>query len=368
VAASCVLLILSGLLLRALERAASVSPGFGYEQVISIEPGLTGYSPAMARTYFDMLESRLVEIPGVASVSLVSNPPLGNRWSVNKTQIAGRPVDIHFNHIDRQFFRTMQIPLLRGRGLMPGDKHAIVVSESFARLQWPAEDPLGRPFQVGLDAAGAPVNETVVGIVGDAHLVSPEDSDAVEIYQLAEGDILPSLVALVKTSAPPEGLLRSVASVARAVDPKLFPEVRLMKNAFQEKIGKARSVALVVTLLGSVSLFLACLGIVGLVGFAVSQRTKEIGIRMALGAEPAHVLGVVLRQFSLPVVAGLVTGAGLAAALSRILRQELYGVSNLDPVAYVGAIVIFVATTVIAALPPAREALRVEPTRALRYE
>jgi ABC-type antimicrobial peptide transport system permease subunit len=262
----------------------------------------------------------------------------------------------------------MQIPLLRGRGLMPGDKHAIVVSESFARLQWPAEDPLGRPFQVGLDAAGAPVNETVVGIVGDAHLVSPEDSDAVEIYQLAEGDILPSLVALVKTSAPPEGLLRSVASVARAVDPKLFPEVRLMKNAFQEKIGTARSVALVVTLLGSVSLFLACLGIVGLVGFAVSQRTKEIGIRMALGAEPAHVLGVVLRQFSLPVVAGLVTGAGLAAALSRILRQELYGVSNLDPVAYVGAIVIFVATTVIAALPPAREALRVEPTRALRYE
>ncbi len=213
-----------------------------------------------------------------------------------------------------------------------------------------------------------PVGQTVVGVAGDAHLVSPEDSDAVEVYQLADGDIWPALVMLVKTSAPPEDLLRSVAAVARSADPKLFPEVGLMKNAFREKVGTARNVALAVSLLGSVSLFLACLGIVGLVSYAVSQRTKEIGIRMALGAEPAHVLTVVLRQFSVPVVAGLLAGAGLAAALSRILRQELYGVNNLDPIAYVGAIGIFVAIITIAALLPARRALGVDPLRALRYE
>jgi predicted permease len=359
VAASCVLLILSGLLIRALERAASSSPGFGYDRVISIDPGLSGYTPAMARAYFDALESRLRQIPGVASVAVVSNPPLGNRWTVDKTQVAGHAVDIHINHVNGQFFETMQIPLLRGRGLRPGDQHAIVVSESLARLQWPGEDPLGKLF---------PVGQTVVGVAGDAHLVSPEDSDAVEVYQLADGDIWPALVMLVKTSAPPEDLLRSVAAVARSADPKLFPEVGLMKNAFREKVGTARNVALAVSLLGSVSLFLACLGIVGLVSYAVSQRTKEIGIRMALGAEPAHVLTVVLRQFSVPVVAGLLAGAGLAAALSRILRQELYGVNNLDPIAYVGAIGIFVAIITIAALLPARRALGVDPLRALRYE
>ena len=362
VAASCVLLILSGLLLRAAERAISVSPGFGYEQVITIDPAFSGYSPAQARAYFEDLESRLRQIPGVDSVSMVSNSPLGNRWTVNKTQVAGRQVDIHINHVDPRFFRTMTVPILRGRGLTETDRDAIVVSESLARLQWPAEDPLGKPFRMGER------DETVVGVAGDAHLVSPEDSDAVEVYQLAEGDIFTSLVVLVKTSAPPENLLQSVAAMARSVDPKLFPEVQLMKSNFEGKLTIARNIALMVSVLGSVSLLLACLGIVGLVAYTVSQRTKEIGIRMALGAQPADVLTVVLRQFSLPVLIGLCAGAGLAAALSRILRQVLYGVSNLDPLAYAGALGIFIVTVVVAALWPARSALRVDPLHALRYE
>jgi predicted permease len=362
VAASCVLLILSGLLLRAAKRAMSVSPGFGYEQVISIDPAFSGYSPAQARVYFQDLDSRLRQVPGVESVSLVSNPPLGNRWTVNKTQVAGRPVDMHINHVDPRFFQTMTIPILRGRSLTEADRDAIVVSESLARLQWPAEDPLGKPFRMG------DRDETVVGVVGDAHLVSPEDSDAVEVYQLAEGGIFPSLVVLVKTSAPPENLLPSVAAMVRSLDPKLFPEIQLMKSNYEGKLTIARNIALMVSVLGSVSLLLACLGIVGLVAYAVSQRTKEIGVRMALGAQPAHVLTIVLRQFSLPVLIGLCAGAGLAAVLSRILRQVLYGVSNLDPLAYAGAVGIFVVTVAVAALLPARRALRVDPLQALRYE
>jgi ABC-type antimicrobial peptide transport system permease subunit len=120
--------------------------------------------------------------------------------------------------------------------------------------------------------------------------------------------------------------------------------------------------------LGLVALLLACAGIVGLVGYAVSQRTKEIGIRMALGAKPAQVLSVVLRQFSLPVAAGLLAGVGGAAALSKMLRMLLYGIGNLDPIAYLGAIAVFAVTAAVAALLPARRALRVDPMRALRYE
>jgi ABC-type antimicrobial peptide transport system permease subunit len=190
----------------------------------------------------------------------------------------------------------------------------------------------------------------------------------VEVYQLAAPSMLSSMVLLVRTSAAPEGILPTVASIAKGIDPKVFPEVQLMKNSFQEKVKAAKYGALAVSLLGFVALLLACVGIVGLVSYAVSQRTKEIGIRMALGARPAHVLTVVLRQFSRPVVVGLLVGLGGAAALSQFLRGTLYGVSNLDPVAYLAAIGIFVLTAALAALLPARGALRVDPIRALRHE
>jgi predicted permease len=363
VAASCVLLIVAGLLVRALGRATSTNPGFDYQQVISIDLGLGshGYSASSARTYLDTLRGRLRGLPGVESVALASNPPLGNRWSVVRTSVPGGAVNVHFNSIDPPFFQTMQIPLLRGRNLAPGDTRAIVVSESLARMQWPAEDPLGKPFKVG-DG-----NYTVVGVAGSARLVSPEDSDAVEVYQLADADLSP-MVVLVRMSAPPEGLAPVVASIVKSIDPKLFAEVQLMKSAFREKLQTAEYSVVSVSVLGFVALLLACLGIAGLVSYAVSQRTKEIGIRMALGAQPSHVLAIVLRQFSIPVIAGLLVGVGGAAALSQILRQALYGVNNLDPVAYLAAIGVFAVTVAVAALLPARRALRVDPMRALRYE
>lgn len=363
VAASCVLLILAGLLVRALNHAMSTPPGFEYQQVISIDPGLSshGYSSDSARVYLEALQSRLRALPGIESVSMTTNPPLGNRWSVVKADVAGRAVRVHINNIDPQFFQTMTIPLLRGRNLLRGDTGAIIVSESLARLQWPAEDPLGKRLLVG------DVKYTVVGVSGSARLVSPEDSDAVEIYRLAEGDLRP-MVVLLKTSGPPEGLIQSVASIAKTIDPRLFPEVQLMKSAFRQNLQNSAYGALSVSLLGFVALLLACIGIVGLVAYAVSQRTKEIGIRMALGAKTSHVLSAVLGQLLRPVLAGLLVGIGVAAALSHVLRQVLYGVSNFDPIAYLAAIGIFVVIVALAGLLPARLALRVDPIIALRCE
>jgi predicted permease len=362
VAASCVLLIVAGLLVRAMDHAIDTDPGFDYRQVISIDPALHGYTPAAARAYFTALDARLRGVPGIESVALVSNPPLGNRWTVFKTEIAGRAANVHINHIDPAFLGTMKIPLLRGRNLAPGDTRAIVVSESLARLRWPAEDPIGKPFRLGDD------DLTVAGVSGSARLVSPEDSDAVEVYRLAHADLLPSMVAMVRTSVPADGMVRPVASIAKCIDPRLVPEVQLMKTAFRGKMQTAEASALAVSLLGLTALLLACAGIVGLVGYAVTQRAKEIGIRMALGARPAHVLSVVLRQFSVPLVVGLVAGVGGAAALSKVLRGLLYGIGNLDPVAYVGAMAVFAVTVAAAAVLPARRALRVDPMRALRYE
>ena len=363
VAASCVLLIVAGLLGRALKHAMSSDPGFAYQQVIAIDPGLArhGYSPARAQAYMDTLQERLRAIPGVESVSLALSPPLGRRSEIAGLDVDGRAMRVQINRVDPQFFRTMKVPLLRGRNLVRGETHAVIVGESLARAAWPGQDPLGKKFFMGDD-------DTVVGVAGSARLVKLEDSDSVEVYMpLAPAD-LPATFVLVKTSSAPEDIARSAASAAKAVDPSTFPEVQLMKSGFRQKLRGAESSALAVSVLGSIADLLACLGIVGVVAYAVSQRTREIGIRMALGARPAHILSVVLRQFSRPVAAGLLIGVAGAAALSGLLRGQLYGISNLDPMAYLGAIGVFAVTVAVAALWPARRALRVDPMRALRHE
>jgi predicted permease len=364
VAGSCVLLIVAGLLVRALGHAVSTRPGFEFEQVVSIDPGLGahGYSNGDARAYLATLKSRLVGLPGIESVSMASTPPLGRKTTTIGLTIDGKEIAIHSNNVDPEFFHTMKIPLLRGRALLAGDTQSIVISDSLARLAWPGKDALGGQFDAG-DG-----KYTVVGIAGNARFVAPEDADAVEAYFPVKDDDLPSMVVLVKASGPPEGLVPFLSSTAKSIDPKMFPEVQLMKSSFRRRLKGTQYSALAVSVLGSVALLLACLGIVGLVAYGVSQRTKEIGLRMALGAQPADVLAVVLRQFSRPVVIGLLVGIGGAAALSQVVRRQLYGISNLDPLTYVVAIAVFVAAVAVAALIPARRALRVDPLKTLRYE
>jgi predicted permease len=364
IAASCVLLVVSSLLVRALNHALHFNPGFEYQNVALIEPDLAshGYSPEKARAYLDELQSRLRQIPGVESTSLSTIPPLGGRVETTGTEIAGRQIPIHVSRVSPQFFQTMGIPILRGRTLLPGETHSIVVGDSFARLGWPGKDALGGKF------TSDNTNYIVVGVVGVARLVERQDPDAVEAYFPLELGSLPSTVVLVKTSGPTEGLLPSIASVARAVRSDTLPYTQLLKTSFNERIGAIQKSAVVVTLLGAVALLIACLGILGLVAYSVSQRTKEIGIRMALGANPADVLAAVLRQFRRTVLAGLLAGVIVAAALSQLLRRELYGISNLDPVSYFAAIGVFSIVATIAALLPARRALSIDPMRALRYD
>jgi predicted permease len=363
IAASCVLVIVSALLVRALDHAVTTNPGFEYQQVVSIDPGLAahGYTASGARTYLNTLQARLRTLPGVESVSMTSSAPLGNRKSITGADFRGRSLDVHMYAVDPDFFGTMKIPLLEGRNLTSSDRRAVVISKSFAE-QWPAGDPLGRPFQMG------DTSYTIVGIAGSARLVALQDPDAVESYYLAADADLSSMVVLLRTVGPPEGLVPFVASVARSIDPAIFPAVQLVKSSFQRKMEGAGYAAMSVSVLGFVALLLASLGIVGLVGYSVSHRTKEIGIRMALGASDVQVLSVVVRQLAIPILAGALAGVAGAAALSQLLRRELYGISYLDPIAYLGAISVFAAMIGLAALLPARRALRVDPIQSLRYE
>jgi predicted permease len=365
VAASCVLLIVAGLLVRALNRAVSGDPGFEYRQVIAIDPrlGMHGYSPGAARSYLEVLRGRLEALPGVESVSIATNPPLGNRRTTVHVDKEGDSFDIHLNRVDPGFLRTMRIPLLRGRDLRAGDRNAVVVSASLARRHWPGQDPLGQELPLGPD-----LRLIVAGVAGDARALALADPDAVEAYLPVEERDLVSVALLVRAERSVEESTPAVVSIARAADPAITPSVESLKSSHARRIESTGRSALAVAVLGSVALMLSCLGIVGVVAYGVSQRSKEIGIRMALGAKRAHVLAAILGQLATPVAVGLLGGVGGAAALSQVLRRELHGVSNLDPLVYAGAVALFAVTAALSALAPARRALRIDPLRALRHD
>jgi|CXWL01.1.fsa_nt_gi predicted permease len=365
VASSCILLIVAGLLIRAFDHLASLDPGFEYQHTIVVDPALEehGYNGPRAGAYLDDLESRLRGIAGVLSVARTSTPPLGGERITASLDIEGRRHDVHIHPVDSAYLETMKIPLLRGRSLMAGDPSGVVVSESLARKRWPNQEPLGQLFQ-----AGGPTPFTVVGIAGNARSLALQDPDAMELYRLASEVDFPGMAAMVRTRGPSEAVVSAVSDAAKGIAPNLTPRVLLLSDQFQQRIRDVEQGALAVSLLGLIALIVASLGIVGLVSYAVAQGTKEIGIRMAIGAEPGHILRSLAAQFQRTVAYGLLAGVGGAAALSQLLRRELYGLSTLDPVSYVAAVSLFVCVTGLAALVPARRALRVDPLIALRCD
>jgi len=364
VAASCVLLIVACLLVRATQHALYTDPGFGYQQMLSIDPhlGRHGYAPAAAQAYFDQMQARLRATPGVLSVSLVKLPPLGHEVDRETTEIAGHKVLIYPNWVEPGFFQTMNIPILLGRTFYPREKNAVIVSQSFALQQWPHQNPIGQR----LDRDDA--KSIVVGVAGNAHINALSDDDATEQYWSAQPDDMPDMAVLARTAGPPDSLPPVAKSISESLDTKIFPEIRPIKLLYLDKVSGIEKAATAVSLIGMIAVLVSGIGIVGLVTFTVSQRLKEIAIRIALGAKRAQVLSAVLRQFSWPVVLGLVTGTGIAAAASKVLRIALYGINNLDPLSYAGAIFVLVAIIAIAALLPARRALRMDVAKTLHYD
>jgi predicted permease len=364
VAASCVLLIVAGLLVRAARHALYTDPGFGYQQSLSVDPQLAqhGYTPAAAQSWLDQMQSRLRAIPGVRSVSLVKLPPMGHTVSRFRGNLGDRSFDIYPNSVAPGFFQTMGIPLLLGRTFYPREKNSVIVSESLAHREWPGQNPLGRQILNGDH------KDTIVGVAGNARINALSDDDAAEEYWPAQPSDMPSMVVMVRAAGPPDDLPTAIKAISASLDPGIFPEIRPLKVLYHDQVSPVEGVATAVSLIGMIAALLAAVGIIGLVAFAVSQRTKEIAIRIALGAKRAQILAAVLRQFSWPVAIGLIAGTGFAAAASKVLRKALYGVSNLDPLSYALAIGLLVLIIGIAALMPARRALRLDLGRILHYE
>ncbi|MBL0156794.1 MAG: ABC transporter permease [Bryobacterales bacterium] len=362
VASSCVLLVVSGLLVRALEKAVAADLGFEFEQVVAVDArlGSHGYAPAAAGVFLETLKERLRGTAGIEAVGLSATPPLGGRRTTMTIEREGRSMIASLHAVDSGFFGTVKIQILRGRALERGDRDAVVVSDVVARFRWPGEDALGRELEMGDRRL------TVLGVAADARLMAVEEGGGGDVYELYDERNATGMSVLVRASGPAEGLATHLREVVKGIDGQVVPEVSLLKGAYLRKVDSARRSAMAVSVMGGVALVLACLGIVGLVSFTISRRMKEIGIRIALGASPLQVVGPIAKRFAMPVGIGLGVGLMGAAGVSALLKSALHGVSHLDPVAYLGAVVVFLAAAVAAGVGPARRALQVDVAGVLR--
>jgi hypothetical protein len=289
---------------------------------------------------------------------------LGNgATSYMTVDIGGRPINVYPNWVDPEFFKTMGIPLLRGRNLLPNEPNAVIVSESLARKQWPGVDALGRPLW--RDGSS---KDIIVGIVGNARIKSMNDGDAVEAYWPVQQANMAAMTLVVKTVGEPSSSLAQDRATVETLNPKLFPYIWLLKTGFRRNAEGLEKVTMIVSLLGLVAISMAGIGIVGLVAYSVSQRTKEIAVRLALGAKRLNVIAAVLKQFCWPIVIGTVTGVIVAAVTSKFLRKFLFGIGNLDPLSYVAAVAVLVVLVGFSAVTPVRRALRLDLAKTLHYE
>jgi predicted permease len=353
VMAASALLIVSGLLVRGVSRVVRVPLGFDYRQTLSADPDLVshGASADVASAYWQRVEARLRQIGTVHNVAVATLPPLGNR-----VYVTGDRTVIY--DVTPSYFDTLRIAVLRGRIFSTGERGVAVVSESLAGRRWPGEDPLGKLYD----------GNTVIGVVADARTVRLSESAATECYRPIEPKDMPGAVLVARVDGSPRVAASSIRSIMQNEDSRLMPQVVALEDALEAKLTGQRQAAQLVTLLGACALLLAVTGLGGMVAFTVSQRRREIGVRLALGARPMHVLCAVIGQFKVPVVAGAAVGSVLAAVAGTVLANELYGVSGLDPVAHLGAFTLFGSVTTLAALPSLRRAMRVDPVQALRHE
>jgi len=385
VAVSLMLLIIAGLFARSIQHAGSMQLGFDPAGVLNVtmDPHEIGYDQARATEFYRRLKTRVLALPGVQSASFAYGVPMGNLSSVNLCTISieGRQLadgqsspSIFFNNIDPDYFRTMRLPLVRGRVFTEFDNESAplvaIVNQTMADRFWPNQDAIGKRFTVN-NIAGAKQLVQIVGLAGNGkYAFIAEDPTPFFYVPLAQN--FASMHALqIRSSVPPERLATRVQSEIRALAPDLpVMEVRTMQQTIEGTNGMSvfRLAGMVAAILGGIGLVLASVGVYGVVSFAAVQRTREIGIRMALGGTARDVLRLVLQQSVRLVAAGLFLGVLIAFGLTRVMRNLLIGVSPSDPLTYASVILLLSAIALVACWLPAHRATRVDPGIALRYQ
>ena len=381
VALALVLLAGSGLLLKSFARLQRVDPGFVPAQLLTFAVALPAAkypSDTQRIAFFDQLFPRLAALPGVRAAGGTSVLPFGGNWSTGSFTVEGfTPAEDEpgpwgdIRIVSPDFLQALGAPLRRGRHLTPDDgpgrPRVAVVDEEMVRRYWPDADPIGKRITFGPDSA--PEWIEVVGVVGHT-MHEGLDADArVQLYlpyaQRGPGQ----LTVVLRTTGDPARLTAAARSAVRAIDPdQPIANVRTMEELVDTSLGGRRLAAVLLAVFAGVALLMAAVGIYGVMSFAVAQRTRELGVRVALGASRASVLRLVVRQGMGLVLLGVAIGAAGALGLTRLIASQLYAVRSTDPATFGLVALALVATALVAILVPAARAMRLDPVAALRDE
>jgi macrolide transport system ATP-binding/permease protein len=370
VAVCMVLLLAAGLLLRGLYYAQTVDPGFEEKNVAQMFLNLRaqGYDKHRATAFIGRLLEHLRALPGVVDVAQAECAPLSHDFSADHFTIPGRAdkVVIEYNHASPNYFSLVGIPIVRGRGFTatePRNPSGVIVTESTAQRLWPGEDPLQKTLR---GSTGG--DYSVIGVAKDAQVSHLGKLDTSYLYFPAGPEDDSRSYVLVRYSTGFKDVSNSIRQAAKSLDPDISVDVLKLEDNLEVWRAPSRIVAAVSGALGALALLLASIGVYGMVSYSVSRCVREIGIRMAVGANGADVVSLVLRQAMRPVLIGALVGMALCAGISEVLSSMLFGLSPHDPIAFICVPAFLLAVALFASYIPACRAMRVDPMIALRCE
>jgi predicted permease len=382
----------AGLMTRTMYKIAHVDPGFQPDHVLTMQLDVQDpkYNGAKLQSFQRDVLTNVKAIPGVESAAFTLSLPIeGSQWGsifiVGDQPVPSRAQipQADFNPISPEYIQTMRIPLLRGRVFTEADTEksppVVLINETMARRFWPNENPIGKRVKQGWPEQTTPWRE-VVGVVGDVKMQGVVEPTRLHIYLPISQNVISSMYLVVRTQVEPQSLNAQIQAAVHGVDSQ-FPlyEVRTMEDRMQRAVVSQRAAMILLSAFAVIAMLLAVVGIYGVISWGVVQRTREMGLRMALGALRRDVLWLVLRRCSLLVLTGVSLGLLGAFALTRVVGASisevgpgktplLFGVKALDPITFIVAPILLAVVAILACFLPARRATKIDPLVALRYE
>ena len=382
VALAVVLLTSAGLLLRSFQRLLNVDPGFSPRNVVALQVFAHDRhsTPDRVRTFFTTAIDRLAQVPGVEAVGAASAMPFANA-NINirtafavvgrETEPQSQQLGVYLTMATPGYFTAMSIPLREGRSFEIGDnQHAprvALISDSLRRREWPNDSPIG--YRIRVQFQGKPIEAQVVGVISPIRHEALDRAPRLEVFLPFDQSPFASMTFVLRGTADPASTIASGKQAVWSVDPlQPFYETGRVETMIASSVVRQRFSTTLVSAFAVVALLLCAIGIYGVISFATAQRTREIGVRMALGADASAIRRMVLREGGKVVMVGLVLGLAGAAAATRYLQALLFEISTVDPVTLVTVCAVLLASAMLACYVPARRATRVDPLIALRTE